>query len=121
MATDSKELKRVRFIHRHLDLLATSHPDDGVTCFFKVDSGDGFATHEYTAAEVRAWPETKAKLRAPFAQYDWCQYAYCHGDGSVRQGSGDSPIVAGKEAENVRRDLSCTRSSSPTPSAPAAP
>jgi len=58
MATDAKELERVGRIHDWLDYLAKT----GVS-----DSGgyinDGERRHSYTAAEVRAWPETKAKMR----------------------------------------------------------
>ena len=57
MATDAKELERVRRIHYWLDYLAkTGVADSGA------DINDGAKNHSYTAAEVRAWPEMKAKL-----------------------------------------------------------
>jgi hypothetical protein len=60
MSTIAKEeVARVDYIHRHLDEL--SRHDTGQP--WSIITPDR-VRHEYTAAEVRAWPEVKAKLLA---------------------------------------------------------
>ena len=63
--TEKAELDRVRAIHRELEKASRLvHPDstDYRGSWWRVIDVLG-AQHDYTADEVRAWPETKAKLR----------------------------------------------------------
>lgn len=70
MGTPVEELNRVRFIHAELDKATKFiHPDsvDLHGSWWRVVEPSG-KQHDYTAAEVRAWPETKAKLLARIAE-----------------------------------------------------
>jgi hypothetical protein len=59
--TDAKELERVRRIHAALDYAAAHGCPEGGT-YDQLSDVLSFGGHKYTAAEIRAWPEMKAKM-----------------------------------------------------------
>lgn len=68
MATDAKELERVRRIHAALDCARSKGCPEGAT-YDQLSHVLTFDGHSYTAAEVCAWPEMKARIVSTFEKY----------------------------------------------------
>lgn len=80
MATDAKELERVRRIHAALDCARSKGCPEGAT-YDQLSHVLTFDGHSYTAAEVCAWPELKRQLRALLAASTYANSAYLKREG----------------------------------------
>lgn len=95
MAIEKAELDRVRAIHKALDRAAAESPGRGLRIKLTITGGELF----YTATEVRAWPETKAKLTQ-------CAHGALAGDGAAWVG-GRHPQLFTLRYFAEGYDLSC--------------
>jgi hypothetical protein len=82
--TEKAELDRVRHFHAELDNAASIAPRSEQSGYgvWKYRIVWGEQSFDYTAAEVRAWPEMKAKLVAHFSEMRGHNRAMWHGGAS---------------------------------------
>jgi hypothetical protein len=106
---EKSEIERVTFIHAKLDYAAAAFPEGRETSVVW-----GIQRHEYTAAEVRAWPELKARLAAELRRDARFLYVTLLGDGTVGGGIIES---SGLDHSKQKRGMMMWREMLATPSA----
>jgi hypothetical protein len=79
MAIEKAELDRVRAIHRFLGHAAATYVPSPIG-YSRWVFNDAGTQHEYTADEVRAWPDIKAKMASHLAQHDCHVLAIWHSE-----------------------------------------